>query len=287
MAEGYIALCNPDWFLFQLENSESVVVFWRKESDKERKILTPGMPFFFLPRCYEGEKATDRIVGGYGTYVTQGRASISEVWDRHGTRTGAATIEELLEMAGFPSTRSKGAYYRIDDVKYFSNPISPADVGVPVRSTVQLGKAIDDEETVQKLIEIGTQDGPGYVKARADRNAATAKAEADKESAKAARKAEREAKKAAKAAEAAAKAAAAPAEAPAEAVVETKADDLPTTNVADADYWSSDQLELDAPEQPEVTPASFENAPTEELPPVEDGPTEEIPAIDTGDQPTA
>jgi hypothetical protein len=283
MAEGYIALCDPDWFAFQLENNESVVVFWRKESDKERKILAPGMPFFFLPRCYEGEKATDRLVGGFGTYVTQGRASISEVWERHGTRTGAATIEELIEMAGFPSTRSKGAYYRIDDVKYFSNPISPADVGVPVRSTVQLGKAIDDEETVQKLIEVCSQDGPGYVKAKAERNAVTAKAESQKEAAKAARKAEREAKKAEKAAEAAAKAAAAPA-APAEPVVETSADDLPTSNVGDADYWSSDQLELDAPEQPEVTPQSFENAPTEELPPVEDGPTEEIPAVDAPDQ---
>jgi hypothetical protein len=122
--KSYLAVTDPEWFLFHKGRKSSEVIFWKPTTKTMN--FPPEMALYFLV------KGTPRKVSGKGTFAMKGISPIERIWSDFGKMIGHNSLEEwLMEMntkrgsEGGLNPYTSIAYYKLTDIIYFDNPIPP------------------------------------------------------------------------------------------------------------------------------------------------------------------
>ncbi|MDD4353191.1 MAG: endonuclease NucS [Candidatus Nanoarchaeia archaeon] len=143
MRQGYIGITDPNWYIFNKNNNNNEVIFWRRASNPIN--LSTGMVLFFLVKG-----TNPRYIRGHGTVKMIGSDTVKNLWDKFGKKMGNDSLFSIKSAIQKEKTEKIG-YYLLDNVKYIKNGLDLNDFGIIFSSSTVSGKYIDNNETLKLL----------------------------------------------------------------------------------------------------------------------------------------
>lgn len=147
-----VAVTNVEWFkTLRALPQMDVVNFWRPGSANFRA-LQPGELMYFLLA------SPIRKIGGYGTFESFEKMTVSEAWMEFGAGNGALSVRELQQRLGLFEGAVPGAD-RVDKeigCVRLSNPVflddsefkSPEELGIEFANSIVAYKTFPDIRTL-------------------------------------------------------------------------------------------------------------------------------------------
>jgi len=147
--EHYVGLTDPEWFNFHKKRHSSNVIFW-KPSPKNLRDLEIKSSFYFLV------KGKPRFIGGKGKLLEKGTASVESIWRKYSEETGHGSLNDLLNSINSKTSNNAGAitasseigWYRLTNVEYFENRITPIETRKTVRGFVDSFGSFDFDSAI-------------------------------------------------------------------------------------------------------------------------------------------
>ena len=146
-ARGYIALTDPEWYAFLLEQRRlDEVNFWQPHGSRAFKVLKRGEPLFFKLR------APDRAIAGFGFFERYESLSAWMAWDLFEQMNGApdfqSMLARILRLRGKDSLESQVGDFKIGCIMIAAPIFFGRDEFVPPPSDwaptgIQQGKTYD------------------------------------------------------------------------------------------------------------------------------------------------